>query len=177
MKLCWFDRTFRFDIPVELFPVLLERLRGAPVRLEEKLRALTPQVRTRPEREGSWSIQEHAGHLLVLDDLHVARLEDFLARESVLRPADLQNRKTTEGRYNERPIEEIVENFRRRRGQFVARLEAWDEARLSDKAIHPRLKQPMSVVDMAYFVAEHDDHHLARMTEIARPFIAGGRET
>jgi hypothetical protein len=26
----------------------------------------------------------------------------------------------------------------------------------------------MRVVDMGYFVAEHDDHHLARMTELAK---------
>jgi hypothetical protein len=26
----------------------------------------------------------------------------------------------------------------------------------------------MRVVDMAFFVAEHDDHHLARMTELVR---------
>jgi hypothetical protein len=28
----------------------------------------------------------------------------------------------------------------------------------------------MRVVDMAFFVAEHDDHHLARMTQLARMF-------
>jgi hypothetical protein len=26
----------------------------------------------------------------------------------------------------------------------------------------------MRVVDMSFFVAEHDDHHLARMTDLAR---------
>jgi hypothetical protein len=28
----------------------------------------------------------------------------------------------------------------------------------------------MRVIDMAFFVAEHDDHHLARMTDLARKF-------
>ena len=171
MKMRWVDRTFRFDMPAELFPVILERLRGAPARLEEKLRALPQEVRTRPEREGAWSIQEHAGHLLDLDELHAARLEDYLARAAVLRPADMTNRKTREARYNQRPIEEILQGFRRDRGHFVSRLEAWEESRLSDTAIHPRLQQPMRLIDMAYFVAEHDDHHLARMTEVARQFL------
>jgi hypothetical protein len=40
--------------------------------------------------------------------------------------------------------------------------------RLSASAVHPRLQQPMRLVDMLYFVAEHDDHHLARMTALAR---------
>jgi len=35
-------------------------------------------------------------------------------------------------------------------------------------ALHPRLQQPMRVLDMAFFTAEHDDHHLARMTELSR---------
>jgi hypothetical protein len=34
--------------------------------------------------------------------------------------------------------------------------------------IHPRLKQPMRLIDMCLFVAEHDDHHLMRMTVLAR---------
>jgi len=31
---------------------------------------------------------------------------------------------------------------------------------------HPRLKTPMRLVDHLYFVAEHDDHHLARIWEL-----------
>ena len=51
----------------------------------------------------------------------------------------------------------------------MARLDRWDASRLSVTALHPRLNQPMRVVDMAFFTAEHDDHHLARMTELSRP--------
>jgi hypothetical protein len=29
----------------------------------------------------------------------------------------------------------------------------------------------MRLVDMAFFVAEHDDHHLARMTALARVLL------
>lgn len=32
--------------------------------------------------------------------------------------------------------------------------------------LHPRLKQPMRLVDHLYFVAEHDDHHLACIWEL-----------
>jgi hypothetical protein len=31
---------------------------------------------------------------------------------------------------------------------------------------HPRLKRLMRLVDHLYFVAEHDDHHLARIWEL-----------
>ncbi len=30
---------------------------------------------------------------------------------------------------------------------------------LSISARHPRLMQPMRMIDLLYFVAEHDDHH------------------
>jgi hypothetical protein len=101
-----------------------------------------------------------------LDELHDGRLDDFLAGTPVLRAADMTNRKTHEADYNRRPIAELLANFRRERERFVARLDAWDPGLVSLTAIHPRLQQPMRVIDMAFFTAEHDDHHLARMTEL-----------
>jgi uncharacterized damage-inducible protein DinB len=165
----WVDRTFHFDLPVGLFPTVLERLRGAPARLEDKLRPLPAEVRTRRFGD-SWSVQEHAGHLLDLDDLHTARLDDYRAGVRVLRAADIENRKTREANHNARPLSEILDGFRRGREHFVASLEGWDAARLAETALHPRLNQEMRVIDMAFFVAEHDDHHLARMTEILGGF-------
>jgi hypothetical protein len=35
-------------------------------------------------------------------------------------------------------------------------------------SLHPRLKTPMRTIDLFTFVAEHDDHHLAKITEIVR---------
>ena len=167
MGLRWFDRTFRFDTPEELFPVVVERLRGTPARIEDKVRALPPALLIRRDGDG-WSIQEHIGHLLDLDELHTGRLDDFLAGAEVLRPADLTNRKTWEARHNDRPLADLLAAFRRERGAFVARLDAWDPDLVALTARHPRLHQPMRVIDMAFFTAEHDDHHLARMTEIAQ---------
>ena len=37
-------------------------------------------------------------------------------------------------------------------------------------ARHPRLKKEMRVLDLAFFIAEHDDHHLARISELIRRF-------
>lgn len=39
-------------------------------------------------------------------------------------------------------------------------------ADLERSARHPRLGSPMRVIDLAYFVAEHDDHHMARLREL-----------
>ena len=164
----WFERRFSFEHLSEAdFPFLVERLRGVPARVEDKLRDLPREGLTRRDGE-AWSIQEHVGHLVDLDALHAARLDDYRASASVLRAADLQNRQTHEAGYNDRPLAEVVLAFRRVRGRFVERLDAWDPQGLDASAIHPRLQQPMRLVDMLYFVAEHDDHHLAWMTELGR---------
>ena len=166
MKARWTDRRFHFDLPESLFPVVVERLRGTPARIEDKVRHLSPAVLTRRDGD-AWSIQEHIGHLLDLDELHTGRLDDFLAGAPVLRAADMTNRKTREADHNRRAIEEILLDFRRERERFVARLDAWDEGLVSLTAVHPRLNQPMRVLDMVFFTAEHDDHHLTWMTELA----------
>jgi uncharacterized damage-inducible protein DinB len=168
----WVDRKFDFSLPEALFPVVVERLRGTPARLEDKVRSLPAEILTRRDGD-AWSLQEHIGHLLDLDELHAGRLDDFLAGAEVLRPADIKNRKTWEGRHNETPIAELLHDFRRERLAFVARLDAWDPELVSLTALHPRLQQPMRVVDMALFTAEHDDHHLTRMTDLARRWGVG----
>jgi hypothetical protein len=43
-----------------------------------------------------------------------------------------------------------------------------DASQLEQFGLHPRLKTPMRISDIFLFVAEHDDHHLARMSAIAR---------
>jgi uncharacterized damage-inducible protein DinB len=163
----WFDRRFAFDLPAGMFPFVVERLRGTPARIEDKVRGLSPEILTRRDGD-AWSIQEQIGHLLDLDELHTGRLDDFLAGAAVLRAADLTNRRTHEAGHNERPLAGLLAAFRREREAFVARLDRWDLATLDRTALHPRLQQPMRVLDMAFFTAEHDDHHLVRMTELSR---------
>ena len=170
----WVERKFEFTMPVSLFPVVVERLRGAPARLEDKLRNAPTEILTRRDGE-HWSAQEHAGHLVDLDELHAGRLDDFLAGAKILRAWETTNRKTYEANHNAKPIGEILDAFRKERGAFVSRLEGWKDEDVARTAIHPRLQQPMRVIDMAYFVAEHDDHHLAVMSELLRRF--GARRT
>ena len=162
----WFERKFNFDFPVGFFPCILERVRGTPARLEETLRSYPPGILTVQVNNG-WSIQEHAGHLIDLDELHEARIEDFRLQHPSLRPTDLANKKTFDAHYNNTPLETILGRFRDKRGQFVNLLGPLDEAALSQRSIHPRLQQSMRLIDMVYFVAEHDDHHLALISELA----------
>ena len=168
----WTERTFDFNFPLGIFPCILERLRGTPVRMEELIRSLPAHILTK-RIENRWSIQEHVGHLFDLDALHDGRLDDYQAGVKALRAADMTNRKTFEANHNAKPMQDILHSFRSARIHFVHRLEALDEEKLSRTAIHPRLQMPMRVVDMAFFVAEHDDHHLACVSHLAKIFLVG----
>lgn len=163
----WFERKFAFAFPVEIYPNLIVRLRGTPPRLEELLGGLTPEELTR-QPHGKWSIQENAGHLLDLEPHWLTRLDDFLAGAETLTAADLTNRKTDQAQHNQRPLEEILAGFRTARQTFVDRLGELSGADFARVALHPRLQTPMRLVDHLYFVAEHDDHHLARIWELRR---------
>src|ERR1700722_16684389 len=72
----WFERKFEFSFPVELYPNVCARLRGTPARLEDALRGRASEILMRKEL-GKWSAQEHAGHLLDLEALWLARVEDY----------------------------------------------------------------------------------------------------
>ena len=161
----WFERKFEFMFPVELHPNLCGRLRGTPARLEETIRGASRELLTR-KPEGKWSAQEHAGHLQDLEPLWMARVDDYLAGGSELTVADLKNRKTHEANHNARPADEILKEFREARTQLLTRAETIDPALFARAMLHPRLKQPMRLVDHLYFVAEHDDHHLASIWEL-----------
>ena len=165
MREKWPERVFAFDTPVGRMPCLLERLRGTAARIEEKIRGVSAEVLQR--RAGNtWSVQENIGHLMDIEDLHLARLDELAAGLVALRPADMTNQRTWDANHNATPLAQLLIGFRAVRQRLVSRLEAWDPARLETGAMHPRLKIPMRVVDLAFFTAEHDDYHLARMHEL-----------
>ena len=161
----WFERKFDFTFPLELHPNLCARLRGTPARLEEVVRGVARDLLVRKPGE-KWSAQEHAGHLLDLEPLWMARVEDYLAEATMLTVADLSNRKTHDAQHNQRPIDEIVTGFRSARARLVNQAEKIDPAIFARAIPHPRLKTPMRLVDHLYFVAEHDDHHLAHIWDL-----------
>jgi uncharacterized damage-inducible protein DinB len=166
----WFSRTFAFDLEPWMMPNVVERLRGTAARLEERIAGLPRDVLTRPSGPAKWTVQENAGHLLDLESLWSARLDETLAGAPALTAADLTNAKTREARHDEHDVASILRRFREDRGRWVAKLDSLDAAQVVLASHHPRLKVPMRVIDQAFFVAEHDDHHLARITEILAGF-------
>ena len=148
---------------------MIERLRGTPARLEDRIALLPTEILTRQDGE-RWSIQENAGHLLDLEPLVKGRVDEYEASTPALHAADMSNRKTYESNHNQRPIAEILAGFREQRGRLADRLDGFRPEMFARSAIHPRLQVPMRLVDMLLFQAEHDDYHLARISELIRLF-------
>jgi uncharacterized damage-inducible protein DinB len=162
-RTAWFDRKFP---PIEdngLLPGILERLEGTPARL----RSMLAEAASAPVSSG-WSAAKELGHLADLEPVWRTRLGDILAGRGELTAADLTNRRTHEADHDSLSLPELVDRFEPQRRTFVAALRAVSDSDLERAARHPRLGTPMRVIDLAHFVAEHDDHHMARLRTLLK---------
>ncbi|EGJ33146.1 hypothetical protein LYNGBM3L_50810 [Moorena producens 3L] len=156
----WFDRKFEFSGDESTFPGLLERLEGTPIRVANKLRAVSESLLTSKVNE-KWSIKEHVGHLIDLEPLWQGRLDDILNEEKYLRPTDLENKATDLAGHNDFDLQDLLDGFFSSRSKTMNSLRTLSSEDLIRSGLHPRLETPMRVIDLFLFVAEHDDHHLA----------------
>jgi hypothetical protein len=97
-------------------------------------------------------------------------MDQILADNPVLIAADITNQKTHQARHNGRNIADLLAEFRAERAALVRKFESLGADAWSRSALHPRLRQPMRIVDIACFDAEHDDYHLGRIGELLRLF-------
>jgi L-amino acid N-acyltransferase YncA len=160
----WLSRAFPSGSPFAALPSILVRLRSFPERAEQLLSAVPPAIRTRPA-ENKWSMQREIGHLLDLEALGLLRLDELRRRVAELSPADLENRRTYEADHDRARLEDLLAAWRAARADLVRAFSELDAASAAHTALHPRLRAPMNAVDLAHFIAEHDEHHLARVEE------------
>lgn len=163
----WFERKFDFSFQQNIFPSILERLDGTSVRLEAKL-ATIPAAEQTIKVNGKWSVKEQLGHLSDLEPLWQGRLIDILDGEKYLRSWDLENKQTSQADHNAVDTFELWERFHRLRSYTVQRLKTLTEDQIYKSALHPRLEQPLRIMDLFLFVADHDDHHLVKINEIVK---------
>ena len=157
----WFDRNFPPITDNGLLPGILERLEGTPARLRVLVDRSTPRV-----PESGWSAAKELGHLSDLEPLWLARVQDLLQGRAELTAWDPTNRATTEADHDRHPLPALIDRFAAARATLVAALRGAAVADLEHVARHPRLGTPMRLVDLAFFVAEHDDHHMVRLREL-----------
>jgi uncharacterized damage-inducible protein DinB len=163
----WTAREFELGMPSEALPDLIERLRGTPARVEERIDGVPTSQLTGGDDPG-WSILRNVGHLLDLEPLWAGRVDDFEAERTELRPADMSNAATNSANHDSQLPAYLLQKFRNERSALVKQYEGFSDSLIERTAFHPRLRKQMSVVDLAHFIAEHDDHHLARISEILK---------
>lgn len=160
----WIERKFQFGIPAGWMPNVLNRLNGTEIRLEFYLNQINEsQAEIKPN--GKWSIKEEIGHLADLEILHLERIKDFEAKKAILSPADMKNLQTEKANHNEKNLIELFEDFKSKRKHLIQNLKNLEDEIQNFSSLHPRLKEMMKPVDMAFFTAEHDDHHLTSIVE------------
>ena len=161
----WVDRKFNLGIPEGWLPNVIARLSGITIRLKDLTSNLSEEELSLQLNE-RWSIKEHIGHLTDLDDLHIGRVTDFVNRKQTLRAADMSNKQTYSANHNKKSISYLINEFDSKRNLLVSTLKNLDDETQYFNSIHPRLKVPMKLVDMAFFTAEHDEHHITSIYEI-----------
>ena len=161
----WVEKKFEFSLSQDEYSSILSKLSETPDKIDELVFSLTPEVLKRKIND-KWSIQEHIGHIIDLEELHNGRIDDFIKGTEKLRPADMTNKKTHKANHNDKKITELLQELRVTRKKFINRLKELDDKVLSHVSLHPRLNQPMRPIDMAQFVAEHDEHHINSIIEL-----------
>ncbi len=162
----WFDRRFDFGSGPDQHAILYARLQQGPERCRLAAHELTESILP-AKPGGKWSVKEHIGHLALLESLWRIRIQDIRSGLPRMSPADLTNRATEEAGFNDRPLEDLLDWFGRERSETLALLDSLDAEDYEKISLHPRLDQSMNIRDLMLFVAEHDDHHLNTIRQLA----------
>ena len=158
-QIAWKERKFEFNFPVGLFPVIVERLRGAPIRLEDILRH-TSAENLHEKKGDKWSIIEQVNHLCNSEEVWLGRAEDILARKEIFERRILKTDLQSDD------VEKLVKIFSTARNKLITLVKDMDETTASLTINHPRLQKPIRLIDSLFSTAEHDDHHLAKIREL-----------
>lgn len=161
----WTDRKFNFGYEPGYTPFFIERLRCTAARLDELTRNVSEEAASRGAG-GDWSVKEHIGHLSDLEALHDGRIDDLLAGVAILRGADMTNKATYDAGHNNIPLATLLQRFRAVREEFINKVNENIERIGERQAVHPRLQQTVALPDLLFFVAEHDTHHLFRISSL-----------
>jgi hypothetical protein len=165
MALPWFERNLKFGLPFEMLPFFLERLNGTIFRLEAKVSGVSDDVLS-TRHDGKWSIKQNIGHLAEVDSIANKRIDEMTSGVEVMSPAVFEPMD-----YNPWPIERVFELFKTNRNLNLKKYQSLTESNLKKSSLHPRLKLQMTPVDLAWFDAEHDDHHLVKINEILKSLV------
>ncbi|WP_020533251.1 DinB family protein [Flexithrix dorotheae] len=159
----WFERQFEFPGNQNIFPSLLERLEGTSIRLRVKTLKISDSIQViRPE--GKWSIMENIRHLLEMELVWQKFISSILKGKRII---NLSNTKSPASpQLNNENVDHLLIQFADQRRITLETISKLKNDKIFKNAFYTPLQRPLSILDLAYYMAEHDDHHLARITNI-----------
>ncbi len=146
-----------------MLPYILERLNGTSIRIESKVKGVSNEILSK-QLNGKWSVKQNIGHLAEVDEINFRRIDDMIAGVAQLSPAVFEPKKD----YNSQDIKDVLHYFQQTRLKNIKRYSELTQIELTKTSLHPRLKEQMTPVDLAWFDAEHDDHHLVTINTILK---------
>jgi uncharacterized damage-inducible protein DinB len=161
----WINHNFNLGIAVGWSKNIMSRLGNTEILLKHYVKNLT-NGQLGQRTNDHWSIKEHIGHLTDLECLWLNRFEQFEQGLTELVAADMANQKTEKSNHNVLDIEVLLENFTINRQILLDKVKLFSEKTQNHMAFHPRIKTMMKPVDLLFFIAEHDNHHITSIIEI-----------
>ena len=120
-QLKWAERKFDLGSRKEYLPFLIERIKGTAPRIEELMKDISDTDLSKQINK-NWSAKERIGHLIDLEELHEARIDQFALGLTELRAADMSNKKTYESDHNQRNAADLINDLRKVRAKFIRNL-------------------------------------------------------
>ncbi len=94
------------------------------------------------------------------------RFQQFEDGLTELVAADMSNKKTQTASHNDQSVDNLIQEFSIKRKELIAFFKSLNPKTHHHRSFHPRIKAYMKPVDLLFFIAEHDDHHLTDISEI-----------
>ena len=133
--------------------------------LQDNLAATTDFIRSLPEEKlsyryapGKWTIKEILGHLIDDERIYAYRALRFARNDQTELPGFEQDEYAVESRANERPIQDLLDEFAVVRNSTIALFESFDNEVLTRSGIASG--NVMSVRAAAYHIAGHELRHM-----------------
>jgi hypothetical protein len=116
---------------------------------------------------GKWSVKEVVGHLADAERVFAYRALRFARADETPLPGFDENRYVPAGRFDARPLDDVLGEFRAVRAATLALFASFDQAALLRRGVANQ--NPMSVRALAWVIAGHERHHAGLLRERYAP--------
>jgi uncharacterized damage-inducible protein DinB len=164
----WLERDWHLWKSTDDTETILEALGRFPESLKEHIDLLDSTIWIK-QADGKWSIQEHVGHLLAMESLWIARIDDFVMGHEFLRPWNGNNNDVLLAQFNVQKMRALLRDFDDTRSRIVNFLTEILPDYKNSTVRHERLNRAFSLHDQISFMHEHDCHHLQIIQFLSQP--------